>query len=577
MGGRRLSSRWAARLAVVATIAGTALLAGPAAATPYAQSVDTDRRVAVFTDSVGLGAAAAIPAAFPEGWSVHVDGQPARFVEQMESQYVIPRLASNPEWFGGHVVIAAGYNAPYWDWDRFDRSVDSMVATLTQAGVEHIHWVTLREVTYANTPPGGREQIELYGFYFPTVNERLRAALDRHPNLSLVDWAAVGGQLGLTYDAIHLNPTGAALYAETIRQSVFAAATRVPDQSVTRIGVASAADADAAFVNFTTTDPRRAGFLAPAAEGCEAANVSVHNYVRAQTVAHSAIVPLAGDSAFCVRTRSATNLVVDTAGVFPTGGGFVPLAPSRWADTRSAGAPLAAGGELRLALSGLALPPDVPSGEVAAIVLSVTAVDAAGPGWLRVLPCGATSDTSNVNYLDASATPNLVIVAPNAAGEVCVTTKADTHVVVDTFGMFTTEAGVVPVDTRAFDSRMSGGMLTAGTVTRIDVSDLMPTADAPDAPTVRGVVVNLTAVNATAQGYLTAYPCAAGRPTASNLNVSGPAAVANVAIVAPDADGAICVFNLMPTDLVVDIQATIGDAFRGGAPQRLLDTRNPGW
>jgi hypothetical protein len=281
-----------------------------------------------------------------------------------------------------------------------------------------------------------------------------------------------------------------------------------------------------------------------------------------------------------VRTRSATNLVVDTAGVFPAGGGFVAIAPSRWADTRTAGAPLAAGGELRLALSGLALPPDVPSGDVAAMVLSVTAVDAAGPGWLRVLPCGATSDTSNVNYLDASATPNLVIVAPDSAGEVCVTTKADTHVVVDTFGMFTTDAGIVPVDTRAFDSRMSGGMLAAGTVTRIDVSDVTPTgagAPVPAAGPVSGVVVNLTAVNATAQGYLTAYPCAAGRPTASNLNVSGPAAVANVAIVAPDAEGAICVFNLMPTDLVVDIQATIADAFRGGAPQRLLDTRNAGW
>jgi hypothetical protein len=568
-------TRRAAGLALGAVLAGAALVAGPVAATPTVQSLDTDRRVAVFTDSVGLGAAEAIPAAFPDGWSVHVDGEPARFVEQMESQYVIPRLASNPEWFGGHVVIAAGYNAPYWDWERFDRSIDSMVATLTAAGVQHIHWVTLREVTYANTPPGGREQIELYGFYFPIVNEHLRAALDRHPNLSLVDWAAVGGELGLTYDAIHLNPTGAALYAETIRQSVFAAATRVPDQSVTRIGVPGADDAGAAFVNFTTTDPRNAGYLAPAADGCELAHVSVHNYVRAQTVAHSAIVPLAGDGAFCVRARAATNLVVDTAGVFPSGSGFVSLAPSRWADTRSGGTRLAAGGELRLALSGLPLPADVPPADVTAVVLSVTAVDAAAPGWLRVLPCGATSDTSNVNYADGSATPNLVIVAPSSGGEVCVTTKADTHVVVDTFGLFTAEAGVVAVDARAFDSRTTGGTLAAGAVTRIDVSEWTPMAPI-EAATVSGVVLNLTAVNAALPGFLSAYPCAAGRPTASSLNVAGPAAAANVAIVAPDADGAICVFNLMPTDLVVDVQATIGNAFRGGSPQRLLDTRNGG-
>jgi hypothetical protein len=575
MGGGGSCTRWLAGLMCAATIAGTALVSGPVAASrgPLPQSLETDRRVAVFADSVGLGAATAIPAAFPDGWSVHVDGEPARFVEQMESQYVIPRLASNPEWFGAHVVIAAGYNAPYWDWDRFDRSIDSMVATLTEAGVEHIHWVTLREVTYANTPPGGRQQIELYGFYFPIVNERLRAALDRHPNLSLVDWAAVGSQLGLTYDAIHLNTAGAALYAETIRESVFAAATRVPDQSVTRIGVPGATGAGAAFVNFTTTDPRHAGYLAPAGDGCELANVSVHNYARAQTVAHSAIVPLAGDGAFCVRARSATNLVADTTGVFPTGGGFVALAPARWADTRAGGARLTAGSELRLALAGISLPPDVPAGDVAALALSVTAVDAAGPGWLRVLPCGAASDTSNVNYVDAAATPNLVIVAPNSTGEVCITTKADTHVVVDSFGLFTTSAGIVPVDTRVFDSRTSGGRLPAGAVTTVDASEL---SAATDADPVRGVVVNLTAVNAAAPGYVTAFPCAAGRPTASNLNVAGPTAVANAAIVAPDADGLICVFNLMETDLVVDIQATVGAAFRGGTPQRLLDTRNAG-
>jgi hypothetical protein len=42
--------------------------------------------------------------------------------------------------------IAGGYNYPYWDPARFDRSIDSMIATLTSAGVKHVYWVTLREV-----------------------------------------------------------------------------------------------------------------------------------------------------------------------------------------------------------------------------------------------------------------------------------------------------------------------------------------------------------------------------------------------------------------------------------------------
>ena len=87
------------------------------------------------------------------------------------------------------------------------------------------------------------------------------------------------------------------------------------------------------------------------------------------------------------------------------------------------------------------------------------------------------------------------------------------------------------------------------------------------------MVVNLTVVGAQAAGYVTAYPCAAGRPNASNLNVANALPVSNAAIVAPDADGAMCVFNLMPTHLIVDLQASIGSAFSGRTPQRLLDTR----
>lgn len=564
-------SRRRAQLVAALLAAASGVVAFASDAPAEAAVPDRAHRVAVFSDSVGLGAKTQIPAAFGDGWYVHVDGQPARFVEQMESQYVRPRLATNPDWFGDHVVIAAGYNAPYWDWDRFDRSIDSMIATLTAAGVKHIHWVTLREVTYANTPPGGRGQIELYGFYFPIVNQHLEAALARHPNLTLVDWASVGGQLGLTYDAIHLNTAGAALYSALIRDSVLRAATRLPDQAVTAVGVPGGAGAAAAFVNLTTVDPRTAGYLAPSASGCADANVSVHNYVRDQTVAHAAIVPLAPDGTLCVRNRAATNLVVDTGGVFPADAGFAALAPQRWADTRTAGARVPAGGELRLDLAALALP--VPTRDVGALALSVTAVDAAGAGWLRALPCGTASDTSNVNYLGAAPTPNLVVVAPSATGEVCLTTRTATHIVVDAFGVFTEEADVRPLAHRSFDSRTVGAPLAAGSETRIDITALTDTGDADD---VGGVMLNLTAVDAERPGYLTAYPCAAGRPHASNLNVADRRPVSNAALVAPDPDGAVCVFNQMPTHLVVDVQATIGPAFAGRSPERLLDTRVPG-
>ena len=109
---------------------GTAVATSVAASTRHETaraSTPPAQRVVMFTDSVGLGAEFALPRAFPADWQVRVVGRPAEMVGEMEQNFVRPRLASNPEWFGDHVVIAAGYNFPHWDHGRFVREVDSMV------------------------------------------------------------------------------------------------------------------------------------------------------------------------------------------------------------------------------------------------------------------------------------------------------------------------------------------------------------------------------------------------------------------------------------------------------------------
>ncbi len=215
--------------AVVATL-GTAGGERPAEAQPV---VPREHRVVVFSDSVGLGARHAIPDAFPPDWEVNVVGEPARFVEQLENGPcfwtltgercdVRFRLAASPHWFGDHAVVAAGYNYPYWDPARFDASVDSIVRTLTNAGVKHVYWVTLREVAPQYVSPAAWREVQPYSWYFPEVNDRLESAVHRHTNLTLIDWAAAANRPGITYDAIHLNQTGAALYARLIEQAVSA-------------------------------------------------------------------------------------------------------------------------------------------------------------------------------------------------------------------------------------------------------------------------------------------------------------------------------------------------------------------
>ena len=222
------------------------------------ESAPVDKRVYMVADSVGLGARGALPDAFPSDWQVVLDGTPALFVEQLESKYV---RAVPQSLLGDYGVIAGGYNYPYWDPARFDRSIDSIIRAFEERGVKHVFWVTLREVKPQYITAGAWNQVQPYYWYFPTVNDHLERALDRHPNLTLIDWAAAADRSGITYDAIHLNTTGAALYSSLVRQAVDAATHRVAAGSVTRIAVPNAAGAAAVALNLTTTSPRTTGFL----------------------------------------------------------------------------------------------------------------------------------------------------------------------------------------------------------------------------------------------------------------------------------------------------------------------------
>ena len=96
-----------------------------------------------------------------------------------------------------------------------------------------------------------------------------------------------------------------------------------------------------------------------------------------------------------------------------------------------------------------------------------------------------------------------------------------------------------------------------------------------------GVMLNLTTTDPAGAGFLTAYPCLAGRPTTSNLNFAPGDVVANFVIVEPDASGDVCIYAHSPTHVVVDLLGTVSTGFTGGTPQRLLDTRTanlpPDW
>jgi hypothetical protein len=536
----------------------------PIGATVPVHAAAAAQRVYMVTDSVGLGAKNAVPGAFPADWQVTVDGTPALFVEQLESKHVRVQMATNPGVFGDYAVVAGGYNYPYWDPDRFDRSIDGIIRAFEEAGVKYVFWVTLREVKPEFITASAWNQVQPYYWYFPTVNDHLRAAVARHPNLSLIDWAAIADRPGLTYDAIHLNTSGAAEYAANIARVVMSAASRLAAGSTTTVKVAGVggvpADATAVSLNLTVTNPRAPGFLT--AYPCDeprpvASNV---NFTSDKTVAGAAIVPVAADGTVCVFTSAATHLIVDVMGSFSGVGSYVRAGPTRLTDTRDLGdAGLVAHNPLRVQL-----PPAIAG---AAAVLNVTAVSGQRAGFVTVYRCGdPVPGTSNVNFPASGIVPNLVIAQADSSGGVCLFANQPTHLIVDLFGGLATTAVSLHAPVRAVDTRDNGGRPAAQSVI---------TASTGEPPGTTGVVVNITTTQPDNTGFLTAFPCDAPRPPTSNLNVVPQQTVANFATVRPDVAGRVCVFTQPSAQVIVDVMGTIGPAFTGLAvPSRAFDSRS---
>jgi hypothetical protein len=91
------------------------------------------------------------------------------------------------------------------------------------------------------------------------------------------------------------------------------------------------------------------------------------------------------------------------------------------------------------------------------------------------------------------------------------------------------------------------------------------------------VSANFTVTGTAGAGYLTVWNCSAERPMASTVNFSAADTVANAASVPMDANGGICVYSPVDTDLVVDVsgyyEANGSDHFAAMTPTRLMDTR----
>ena len=96
----------------------------------------------------------------------------------------------------------------------------------------------------------------------------------------------------------------------------------------------------------------------------------------------------------------------------------------------------------------------------------------------------------------------------------------------------------------------------------------------PVGPGARGVTATVTAFDATATGYVTAWPCDADRPNTSVANVVPGATVINTFIVPAAANGDLCLYASSAMHLRVDVSSRFGAGLLPlEPPRRLVDSR----
>ena len=455
-------------------------------------------------------------------------------------------------------VVELGYNDNPPDMPA---RIDAVMGVLRRRGVDMVAWVTLSE----RRPE------------FAATNAAIRAAADRWSEMVVLDWESHSDHRGGARwfaDDVHLTATGRAEFSWWLRDQVVTLLAdgytpprplapgvplHVPVAGVSGVSAAAGSGVVGVALNVSAVAADGAGWLRVWPCGADEPVTAAVSYVAGEVATNAVVVPVDDTGEVCVSSWVGTDVVVDLGGWFDAG---VRSAQGRLVDTRDAKR-LRAGRVLRVPAVGVS---GMPGSGVVGVALNVSAVAADGAGWLRVWPCGADEPvTAAVSYVAGEVATNAVVVPVDDTGEVCVSSRVGTDVVVDLGGWF--DAGVRSAQGRLVDTR-DAKRLRAGRVLRVPAVGVsgMPGSG------VVGVALNVSAVAADGAGWLRVWPCGADEPVTAAVSYVAGEVATNAVVVPVDDTGEVCVSSRVGTDVVVDLGGWF-DAGVRSAQGRLVDTR----
>lgn len=320
-------------------------------------------------------------------------------------------------------------------------------------------------------------------------------------------------------------------------------------------------DVSAVAVNLAVTGSTATGSVQAYTDYWGMGSTANIDYNTGQTISNAAIIPVSSDGKIRLYNTSTGTVqaILDVQGYFEAGsainaGTYVPLPSARILDTRNGTgapqAPVAAGGTIQLQVGGQAY---VPTSNVTAVVLNVTATGSATSGGITAYPDGTTQpDTTNLYYTSGQTLAGQVIVPMSSSGIVDLTNTGtgSTQLLADVAGYYSNLTGDInggsyqPVTSARILDTATGVGTTAGPVAAGGTVSVQVTGQGGvPSSCVTAVVLTLTASGETSAGGFVAYPDGDTRPTAAFLNYAAGQTLANMSIVPIKANGKIDIYN----------------------------------